>query len=194
MSGFFLFSILSTVVQLLFPMFLNITLYADVRERKLYFSLYILRIFKVYGGYATLYRHGIAFHLTENRAVLLPFSEMAAARNKFEFKLTRGFYLYGFSGVTEIGARADPGTAILAAAALQTVAGIAAGTFAKRKKCASFKNDVIVCLDKEGIRVSVRIILVFNFLAVILAAAKIILQALAGKINESKRDRTKQKG
>ena len=118
MSGFFLFSILSTVVQLLFPMFLNITLYADVRERKLYFSLYILRIFKVYGGYATLYRHGIAFHLTENRAALLPFSEMAAARNKFEFKLTRGFYLYGFSGVTEIGARADPGTAILAAAAL----------------------------------------------------------------------------
>ena len=157
-------------------MFLNITLYADVRERKLYFSLYILRIFKVYGGYATLYRHGIAFHLTENRAALLPFSEMAAARNKFEFKLTRGFYLYAFSGVAELGARSEPAAAILTAALLQTAAGIAAGTIIKRKECTSFKNDVIVYPDRDCVKASVRIILVFNFLAVILAAAKIIMQ------------------
>ena len=193
MSGFFLFSTLSTVVQLLFPMFLNITLYLDVRERKMYFSLYLLRIFKVYGGYATLYGEGIAFHLTDKRAVLVPYSEMIEARNKFEFKLTRGFYLYAFSGVAEIGALSEPAAAILAASLAQVAAAIAAGTFAKRKKCTSFKNDVILYADRDCLKVSLRIILVFNFLAVILAAAKIILQAIVGKINESKRNRTKQK-
>lgn len=193
MSGFFLFSALSTIVQLLFPLFLHVTLYADVQARKLYFSLYILRIFKVYGGYATLYDEGIAFHLTEKRAVLVPFSEMIDARNRFEFKLTRGFYLYAFSGVAEIGARSEPAAAVLAAAVLQAAAGIAAGTFAKRKKCASFKNDVIVYADRDCVKASVRIVLVFNFLAVIFAALKIILQTIVGKIDEFKRNRTKQK-
>ena len=159
----------------------------------MYFSLYILRIFKVYGGYATLYDEGIAFHLTKKRAVLLPFSEMLDARNKFEFKLTRGFYLYAFSGVTEIGAESEPAAAILAASVLQIAAGIAAGTVAKRKKSASFKNDVILYTNNDRIKISIRIILVFNFLAVISAAVKIILQSIVGKINESKRNRSKQK-
>lgn len=193
MSGFFLFSTLTTVVQLLFPMFLNVTLFLDAQGRKMYFSLYILRIFKVYGGYATLYDKGIAFHLTKNRAVLLPFAEILDARNKIEFKLTRGFYLYAFSGVAELGARSEPAAAILTAALLQTAAGIAAGTIIKRKKCTSFKNDVIVYPDKDCVKASVRIILVFNFLAVILASAKIILQTILGKINEYKRSRAKQK-
>ena len=193
MGGFFLFSLLSAAVQLLFPLFLNVTLYADVPARKMYFSLYMLRVLKVYGGYATFYREGIAFHLTKNRAVLLPFSEMAAARNKFGFKLTRGFYLYAFSGTAEIGARSEPAAALVAAALLQAAAGIAAGTFAKKKKCASFKNDVAVYADRDGVKAGVRIILVFNFLAVLLAASKILLQNIAGKIDEIKRNNTKQK-
>ena len=193
MSGFFLFSTISTIVQLLFPMFLNVTLYADVREKKMYFSLYILRVFKVYGGYATLYNGGIAFHLTDKKAVLLPFREMTDERNKFELKLFRGFYLYAFSGIAEIGAQSQPAAAIMAAALLQSVAGIAAGTFAKRKRCASFKNDVIVYADRNGVKASARVVLVFNFLAVLLAASKIILQTIVGKIDEYKRNRTKQK-
>lgn len=193
MSVFFIFSTLSTIVQLLFPMFLSITLYVDVKERKLYFSLYILRIFKVYGGYATLYGEGIAFHLTEKRAVLLPYAEMLDARNKFEFKLTRGFYIYAYSGVAEIGAKSEPAAAVMAAAAAQVASAIAAGTVLNKKKCASFKNDVILYADNDCIKLNVRIILLFNFLAVILAAVKIILQAIAEKVYENKRIRAKQK-
>ena len=193
MSGFFLFGLISTAVQLLFPMFLNITLLYDGTSRKLYFSLYLLRVFKIYGGYATLYREGIAFHLTEKRAVLLPFSEMFDAPNRFEFKLTRGFYPYAFSGVIELGAQSYPAAAILAASFLQAAAGIAAGTFCRRKKFASVKNDVAVYTDRDGVKLNIRLIFVFNFLAVIIAAAKIILQSLAEKYHEFKRNRTKQK-
>ena len=120
----------------------------------------------MYGGYATLYRHGIAFHLTENRAVLLPFSEMAAARNKIEFKLTRGFYLYGFSGRYGNRREGRSGDGNSGGRLLQTVAGIAPG-HSQKERSATHSKCVIVCLDKEGIRVSVRIILVFNFFAVI---------------------------
>ena len=184
---------MTTIVQLLFPIFLNVTAFADVNAKKLYFSLYILRIFKVYGGYATLYGEGIAFHLTKNRAALLPYSEMLNARNAFEFKITRGFFLYAFSAVSEIGAKTRPAAAVLAAALLQIASAVGAGTVGKRKLCNSFKNDVILYPESDCVKLNVRIILMFNFLAVILAASKIILQTIVGKINENKHIRTKQK-
>ena len=193
MSGFFLFSLLSAIVQILFPLFLSIHLYADIKERKLYFSLYILRIFKVYGGYATLYDGGIAFHLTKNRAALLPYSEIVNARNNFEFKITRGFYIYAFSSIAEIGAKSEPAAAVLAASLIQIVSGFAAGYVFSRKKCTSFKSDVILYEGSDNIKISVRIILVFNFLVVIMAALKILLQTITEKIHEYKRNREKQK-
>lgn len=193
MSGFFLFSLLSAIVQILFPLFLSIHLYADIKERKLYFSLYILRIFKVYGGYATLYDGGIAFHLTKNRAALLPYSEIVNASNNLDFKISRGFYIYAFSSIAEIGAKSEPAAAVLAAALIQIVSGFAAGYVFSRKKCTSFKSDVILYEGSDNIKISVRIILVFNFLVVIMAALKILLQTITEKIHEYKRNREKQK-
>ena len=193
MSGFFLFSLLSAIVQILFPLFLSIHLYADIKERKLYFSLYILRIFKVYGGYATLYDGGIAFHLTKNRAALLPYSEIVNASNNLDFKISRGFYIYAFSSIAEIGAKSEPAAAVLAAALIQIVSGFAAGYVFSRKKCASFKSDVILYEGSDNIKIGVRIISVFNFLVVIMAALKILLQTITEKIHEYKRNREKQK-
>lgn len=193
MSGFFLFSLLSAIVQILFPLFLSIHLYADIKERKLYFSLYILRIFKVYGGYATLYDGGIAFHLTKNRAALLPYSEIVNASNNLDFKISRGFYIYAFSSIAEIGAKSEPAAAVLAAALIQIVSGFAAGYVFSRKKCASFKSDVILYEGSDNIKIGVRIILVFNFLVVIMAALKILLLTITEKIHEYKRNREKQK-
>ena len=193
MSGFFLFSLLSAIVQILFPLFLSIHLYADIKERKLYFSLYILRIFKVYGGYATLYDGGIAFHLTKNRAALLPYSEIVNASNNLDFKISRGFYIYAFSSIAEIGAKSEPAAAVLAASLIQIVSGFAAGYVFSRKKCTSFKSDVILYEGSDNIKIGVRIILVFNFLVVIMAALKILLQTITEKIHEYKRNREKQK-
>ena len=191
MSGFFLFSLLSAIVQILFPLFLSIHLYADIKERKLYFSLYILRIFKVYGGYATLYDGGIAFHLTKNRAALLPYSEIVNASNNLDFKISRGFVIYAFSRIAEIGAKSEPAAAVLAASLIQIVSGFAAGYVFSRKKCTSFKSDVILYEGSDNIKISVRIILVFNFLVVIMAALKILLQTITEKIHEYKRNREK---
>ena len=193
MSGFFLFSLLSAIVQILFPLFLSIHLYADIKERKLYFSLYILRIFKVYGGYATLYDGGIAFHLTKNRAALLPYWKIVNASNNLDSKISRGFYIYAFSSIAEIGAKSEPAAAVLAAALIQIVSGFAAGYVFSRKKCASFKSDVILYEGSDNIKIGVRIILVFNFLVVIMAALKILLQTITEKIHEYKRNREKQK-
>ena len=38
------------LVFLLFPIFVRINAFADAADRKIYFTLYLLRVFKLYGG------------------------------------------------------------------------------------------------------------------------------------------------
>ena len=63
-------------IFLFFPVFLTANVFADVKARKGYFSFYLMRFIKIYGGYATLYDRGIAFHLTGRKARPLPFLEI----------------------------------------------------------------------------------------------------------------------
>ena len=63
-------------LSFLFPIFLNVNAFVDGKEKKGCFGIYLFRFFKIYGGYATLYKEGIAFHLTKKKAVLLPYKEL----------------------------------------------------------------------------------------------------------------------
>ena len=69
---------------LLLPIVLSIHLYLDVGEKKLYFGVYVLRVIKLFGGYAAPVRGGVAVHLSRRKAVLLPYAELFAAGKKFE--------------------------------------------------------------------------------------------------------------
>ena len=47
--------------------------------------MYFFDLLKVFGGYATLYKQGFAFHVKKNKAILLPFNEMGEESKKFSF-------------------------------------------------------------------------------------------------------------
>ena len=179
---------LAGAIVLLCPVFLSAQLFLDAGAKKCYFSFYLMRLIKVYGGYATLYDRGIAFHLTKRKAVLLPYAEILDTRKKFE--ITRGFYILAYSHVAEIGRRADPAAALALCAGLQIASGFMAGYVFHRKKCASFKTDVLMHEDKDCLKVSVRAVLPFNLLIVAIAALKIALR----KLLEKKENERKQAG
>ena len=77
-------------------------MHGDLNRKKLAFSLYAYRIIKLFGGYATSYKGGIALHVSEKKAILLPYSEMDSERKRFSF--VRSFRLISFSLTTETGA------------------------------------------------------------------------------------------
>ena len=165
----------AALVFMLFPVFLSVNVFADIRARRMYFSFYILRMIKVYGGYATLYDEGIAFHLTKNKAVLLPYREILSSGKKFA--ITRGFYVFAYSHTLEIGSE-NVSAAIALSALSQVACGIAAGYVFSSKKCASFKTDLIVYPGEGCCKASARIVLVFNFLILSVAAFKLFLRKI----------------
>ena len=171
--------IFGVLLFLLFPVFLNVNIFVDVHARKMYFSFYVLRLIKIYGGYATLYDEGIAFHLTKNKAVLLPYREIINTRQKFE--ITRGFYVFAYSHTLEVGTE-DASRAVTLSALAQIVSGIVAGYIFSERKCVSFKTDLILYANKKCLKASGRIVLVFNFLILFIAAFKIFLQKVLEKI------------
>lgn len=57
------------------PIVLEGNLYYDVHRKKCIFSLRLYRRIPIAGGYLATYVGGLAFHVSEKRAVLLPYAE-----------------------------------------------------------------------------------------------------------------------
>ncbi len=73
-----------------------------MNRRKLGFSVYGYNWIKIIGGYIATYKGGLALHITDKKAILLPYQELNDERKRFSF--IRTFHLKSFSLMTETGA------------------------------------------------------------------------------------------
>lgn len=182
-------SVLSVAI-LLFPVFLNVNLYIDLNDKKGWFSFYILHSIKIYGGYASLYKEGIAFHLTDRKAVLLPYGDMVNMRQKFE--ITRGFRLLTYSHVIEIGLSDHDAQIFAAAVLLRRISDFFGTYFIVKKNCQSFHGDIVVRCGENCAKASIHFVLFFNLIILMIAIFKILLGKIMEKFAEHER-KIKQK-
>lgn len=174
---------------LLCPIFFTIYLFTDLHEKKCCFAFYVLRFIKLHGGYAQPYHGGIAFHLTDKKAFLLPFGEMISANKRF--RILRGFRLLAYSHVVEIGSAADPGKALILATLAQGGSAAAGAAVKACRKCRSFKSDVLLHQGHDVAKISQRTILVFNLLLLLCAAWKLFLRKILEWSAEHEKNRKK---
>ena len=104
MSKFFfiLLTALIMVALLFFPIYLKGDTHYDMNRKKFAFSVYGFGLIKLIGGYASTYKGGIALHVSSNKAILIPYSQMNTKRKKFSILKT--FHLKSFDVTTETGA------------------------------------------------------------------------------------------
>ena len=171
--------LLLTAAIMLFPIFLTVNFYMDVSTKKAWFSLYVLHMIKIYGGYATIYKEGIAFHLTKNKAVLLPYKEAINTRKKFE--ITRGFFVAAYSHVIELGAEELNSVTIQLTSLLNIASNILGIILIAKKNCHSYKGDVILQNNQACVKFSSRLVFAFNLLILVVAITKIILEKILEK-------------
>lgn len=97
------FVLLSFIVILLLflPVLIEGSFHYDMNRKKYAFAVKLYRI-KIIGGYFTVYPGGLAMHVSQNKAFLLPFQGMNDNRKKFAFIKT--FRLLRFHLTTETGA------------------------------------------------------------------------------------------
>lgn len=104
MGRFFLvLGVLVALTVLLFiPIFLETDAHYDMNRRKFTFAVYLYKFIKLIGGYASTYQGGIALHVSEKKAILIPYAQMNNERKKFSFLKT--FRLRSLILTTETGA------------------------------------------------------------------------------------------
>ena len=76
------------MILLFFPIYLELDFHYDVNRRKLGFVVYLFKFFKLIGGYISTYVGGLAAHLTEEKAVIIPYAQLDGERKKFSFLKT----------------------------------------------------------------------------------------------------------
>ena len=94
--------LITGVASAFFPIVQTINAYGDVNAKKLTFSLYLFGFIRLIGGYVTSYKGGVAVHISQSKAILLPYSGMNDKRKKFSF--VRTFHLLSLQVTSETGA------------------------------------------------------------------------------------------
>lgn len=102
MGRLFFFGFLIAVAILFFPIYLETDAHYDMNRKKLGFSVYAYKLIPILGGYASTYKGGVAFHISDKKAILVPYKQMDSERKKFSIFKT--FRLKVFNLTTETGA------------------------------------------------------------------------------------------
>lgn len=95
-------TVLSVLLLLFFPIYLQMDGHYDMNRRKFAFGVYLYGRLRVLGGYVGVYPGGIAVHVSEKKAYLIPYNQMNSERKRFSFMRT--FRLVSFVLTTETGA------------------------------------------------------------------------------------------
>ena len=101
-----LFFIVCSIVLILFfllffPIYLKTDAHYDMNGRKLAFSIRVYDKIKILGGYIATYKGGLAAHISEKKAVLIPYSDLDNERKRFS--IIKGFTLKKLEITTETG-------------------------------------------------------------------------------------------
>ncbi len=182
MGELFIYFLFIGTLFYLFPIFVYVDSYVDVKENKCWFSISLYRILKVFGGYLQLTKEGIAFHLTKKRAVFLPYKQMAATRKKFE--ITKGFQLWRFHQTVETGG-AEKVSGIIVAAVLQSVGAAIFSILKTLHPFLSLKNNTLLS-ETPNLKITLQAATVFNGLVLTIAIEKKFLEIIIKWIREKK--------
>ncbi len=101
---FFILAIvaLGIIVLLFFPVYLETDAHYDMNGRKFAFSINAYKVFKIIGGYIATYPGGLALHISQKKAILIPYSQVNSERKRFS--VLRTFRLKTLQITTETGA------------------------------------------------------------------------------------------
>ncbi len=170
-----IFSIL--LIILFFPIIISGSLHLDFKSKKYAFCIKIYEILRVFGGYATLYTEGIALHVTNKKAILLPYKELNAKRKKFSFIKT--FELVSIKAIIESSVEG-----LVPLSLFEGIFDIAKNFDAQLNKC----NFNVWILENETLKINAECTLFFNIFILLVD----LFQFLRGKIKQLWQEKLKK--
>lgn len=173
MSEFFIVSAFVSAFLFVLPLYVSVDAHLDIKENKCWFRVGLYRFIKIFGGYGQLTKEGAALHITEKKAIFIPYAKMADTRKKFE--ITQGFQLVGFHQIIETGG-AESIYGIMLGALNTSITGSVFSMLQTKHPFLSLKNSLLLT-NRTELKITLKSEVVFNGLVVTVALIKKLLEA-----------------
>lgn len=172
-------SVAGVLLLLFLPIVVSIDCHFDLSARRLFFGARLYGRLLLAGGYVQPRKQEVAIHLSEKKALLLPYGQMIASRPNF--KLLHGIRVTSVCGVVETG---PVSIAALMFAAVLRSASSAAGAILKRKGC-RIRNDVLIS-ETDRFLITLRGNVRSDILHILILISKLALEAFFKWIEKKK--------
>lgn len=179
-SFFFLGAIIIGIFLLFVPISLKMIAHYDMNRKKFCFAVYLFSFLKILGGYVATYKGGFAVHISEKKALLLPYTQVNTERKRFSFMHT--FRLHAFNITTETGPEY-----LLPLAWAHVI--LRTYFFTKGGKKSNIENNLWL-LDGDVLRISASLILQFTMFIILKNIFLFIKEKLKGLWRKSMKKST----
>lgn len=174
------------VLLLIFPVFLSVNALFVGDLKKAYAGIYLFGFIKIIGGYAEKIQEGIAFHVSDKKAFIIPFKSLYGAREKI-----KPFIDYHFISVTtviELGSENGLLTPLSAAFVASYAENLIAWYYSLKKPYLKLDNRFNVYVNEKTFNVYFKAKFVFNALTVISSIIKLITEKTLYAIKQRKNE------
>lgn len=177
-------------IFLIFPIFLNLDVFYCLELKKLYFSI---RIFgaSVLSGYAEQITEGFAIHLTKNYAIIITYKSFFKLRRRV--KPLKDYHFKNFNLLVDLGNEEDLLLTTSTAFFVNYACNHLQNFIKNNKPYVKFFNKINVYENKNLFNISIRILVLFNLLMLILSLIKIGVEKIINVFRSKKRPH-KQRG
>lgn len=168
--------IFAFIIVLIFPVFLTTYFYIDGNKKQLYFCLKIFSKIKILSGYIQFIKDGIAIHLTKKKAIIIPY--LIKFDLQKTYKLAKEYNVIQFFSIIEHG-NVDLIEKYKISMLYSSINNLICPIIQYRKQYLKIKNDLILYELNSKIKVTIKLVLVFNLISIISTIIKIILEKIS---------------
>ncbi len=165
------------------PIFADLYLFYDKNIKKFFFLFTLYRV-PIFGGYGEKIQGGFVLHISDKKAVILPYSSIAGMRS--QFNLRKDYYFRKLFLLTECGSKNAPFIPFFYAFSANILTKIVGAVSQTTGGETQIKNNTIVYEDDSVFKISFRLNAVFNLITVFITLIKIILRKLEQWIMKTK--------
>ncbi len=160
---------------LIFPIFINLDIFFSKYNRKIFFQIKLFKIIKILSGYATLEKDGIAIHVKNNKAIIIPFTDFFSFRTKI--KPLKDLHIYNINLNFGIGVSQREITCFSLGFICSFMSNIIGKIIYEEKPYITFNTNYLFFNNKEYYAYG-NISVVFNILVVFISLIKVLMEKI----------------
>ena len=172
---------------LIFPIYINTNCFINKESKKIFFKIDAFKIIKIVGGYISFYKQGLAIHISEKKALLIPFKNFIGIKEKV--KPLKDYHFIKFNSLIEIGTYDNLIFPIVFSNIYAWHNNLLGRILYNKKPYIDYRNDVNIIENENSLNVYVKLVTILNLLMILISLIKIITEKILNAINRKKQNK-----